>query len=273
MGHDKIGSFTVLAELGTGAGSEVFNIRRDVDGLEFALKVVTVETRADLKYVAQLQHEFYIGQLLNHPNIIKMYALETEADWLFRVKKAKLLLELAPGCPAQQLPRLHPSRYLRVFEQTADAISYMHSQGLLHADLKPDNIIVGPRDTVKVIDFGLVGFDGDQETRVHGTPEYMAPETKLRKVIDERTDIFNFGSTMYRLLTTRHLPVTAPGVALNQRTYTRLVVPVAKLNDETPDELCDLVHWCISYDPDERPERMSDVRDILRRMVRERNGR
>ncbi|MFO0821803.1 MAG: serine/threonine-protein kinase [Gemmataceae bacterium] len=269
MAHDKIGPFTILGELGTGAGSQVFRIRRHADRAEFALKLVYAETRLHLKYLEQLQHEYDIGQFLKHPNIIRMYALEMESDWLFRPKKGQLLLEFAPGRAPDRFPRLSPDRLVHIFMQVASALAHMHSKGIYHADLKPDNLILGPRDTVKVIDFGLAGFEGEMETRVHGTPEYMAPETKLRKVIDARTELYNFGATMYRLATLRHLPQSVPGVALNQRTHSRLVIPVAKLNDEIPEELCELIHWCIRYEPEARPQQVSDVQEILHHLARQ----
>src|SRR5437762_12786830 len=119
MAAEKIGKFQVVATLGTGAHSTILRVRRDADGKEYALKVVPVEDDEDKKYLEQARHEFRIGQMLNHPNLVKVYAFETESDWLFRVKKAKLLIEFVNGKTLDQEQLLNAAKLLRVFEQVA----------------------------------------------------------------------------------------------------------------------------------------------------------
>ena len=93
------------------------------------------------------------------------------------------------------------AKLVQVFERIADGLTHMHKQGVFHADLKPNNLILGRGTRVKVIDYGLAWIKGEPKDRVQGTPEYMAPETVEHKLINERTDIYNFGATMYRLVT------------------------------------------------------------------------
>ncbi|MCE9564168.1 MAG: serine/threonine protein kinase [Planctomycetes bacterium] len=269
MFNARLGQLTILAPLGNGAGSQVFHVRRERDSLECALKIVVVDTRTRWKFLEQIRQEFRVGQLLDHPNLIKMYALEIERNWWFRPRRAKLLSEHVAGRSADKLPLLTPTRLLRMFQRVADAVGHMHDRGICHADMKPDNLILGPKDVVKVIDYGLARIDGEPGTRVQGTPEYMAPETKLRKVVNRRTDIFNFGATMYRLVTLRHLPVSAPGIAMSQKAFGRLVVPVSKLNPAISDRLCEIIHWCISYEPEERPRTIGEVRSALKEAARD----
>ena len=145
----------------------------------------------------------------------------------------------------------------------------MHERGVYHADLKPGNLILGLEADVKVIDYGLAWVEGEPKGRLQGTPEYMAPETQAHKVINERTDIFNLGATMYRLVARRLLPVAAPGLVFDERTYRSTVIPVDKLNPETPAELCDLIHWCIEYAPERRPRHISLVQHVLARLASE----
>jgi len=83
----RIGKFQVLGTLGTGAHSAILHIRRSEDSKNYALKVVPISGADDNKYLEQAQHEFRVAQLLDHPNLIKVYALETVKDWLFRVTK------------------------------------------------------------------------------------------------------------------------------------------------------------------------------------------
>src|SRR5436190_22596720 len=134
---DKIGKFTVLATLGSGAHSSILHVRREADGREYALKVVPIDSKDDLKYLEQAKHELRVGQMLNHPNLVKVYCLETEGGWFSGPKKARLLVEYAPGKAMDLLPLQRMPKLLRVFERIADALTHMHKKGVIHADMKP----------------------------------------------------------------------------------------------------------------------------------------
>jgi serine/threonine protein kinase len=262
MSRLRIGNYTVLTELGTGAGSRVFHIRREADAREYALKVVAIDSRAQWKYLEQAKHEFRVGQMFDHPNLVKVYAFETDWWWV-RPRQARLLLEFAPGRAIDKLALLSTQRLIRVFERVADALAHMHDRGVFHADLKPRNLVLGPGTDVKVIDYGLAWIEGERKDRLQGTPEYMAPETASRKVINARTDIFNLGAALYRLVGYRTLPVAPSAQLLDERTFTRMVPHVGTLNPDAPRGLCDLIHWCIEFNPERRPQRMSDVQHAL----------
>lgn len=264
MQIDRIGPFTVLCPLGRGAGSQVFRVRRERDGREYALKVVSEANGAKGRFLNQLRREFRVGRRLDHPNLEQVHALEVESDWLFRPKRGKLLLEFIPGRPLSQVAALPPASIASLFACVADALAHMHAAGVCHSDLKPENLMLRPDGVVKVIDFGLARATGETPDRFQGTPEYMAPETRASKVVTPATDAFNFGATLYRLLTHRFLPASPAGLAVDRRTYARSLVPVATLNPAAPDGLCDVVHWCVSFDPAERPHDMADVATALR---------
>lgn len=271
MGIEKIGKFQVLNTLGAGAHSSILHIRREADSTEYALKVVNVDSDEDKKFLEQAKHEFRVGQLLDHPNLIKVYTFETETDWFFRVKKAKLLVEFAPGMTLDKVPVLKMAKLLRIFEKVASGLVHMHKQGVIHADLKPNNIILGRGLRVKVIDYGLAWIKGEPKDRVQGTPEYMAPETISHKLINERTDIYNFGATMYRLVTFRLPPSVMPeeGVEIDEKTYMSRFKPVSELNPVAPKALVELIHRCLSFNAHKRPERMSQVQGVLDRLADE----
>src|SRR5262245_34736408 len=97
MAIGPIGNYQILATLGRGAHSTIFQIHRSADGRQYALKVVPLEGKDDQKFLLQAQHEIKVAQMLEHPNLIKVHALELERDWLFRVKKALMLLEYVNG--------------------------------------------------------------------------------------------------------------------------------------------------------------------------------
>jgi serine/threonine protein kinase len=268
---DKIGKVHVLNTLGSGAHSSILHVRREADSREYALKLVTIEKKADLKYLEQARHEYRVGQMLNHPNLVKVYCLEVETGWFSGPKKARLLIEYVPGKTMDQLPLQRMAKLLRIFERIADAITHMHKQGVIHADLKPNNLILGRGTNVKVIDYGLAWIKGEPKDRVQGTPEYMAPETAEHKLVNERTDIYNFGATMYRLVTLQLPPshVAPGGFGLGEKLFHEQLKPVRKLNPAVPAGLADLIEQCLVFNANRRPERMSHVQGVLDQLADE----
>lgn len=265
MGVNSIGKFQVLGKLGTGANSSILHIRRHADSKQYALKVVQLQTPEDFKYLDQAQHEFRVARMLDHPNLIKIYALETVRDWLFRVKKAHLLIEYVNGKTLDKIPRLSTPRLVQIFVCIASALVHMHRRGVFHADLKPNNIMLSRVGEVKVIDYGLAWIKGEPKGRVQGTPEYMAPEQARHGHVNERTDLYNFGATMYRLLTWRLPPRTVDegGMVINAKTWEKVFKPVQEFVPDAPPALCDIIHQCLAFHPQHRPERASEVQGIL----------
>jgi eukaryotic-like serine/threonine-protein kinase len=263
---ESIGQFQVLSELGKGAHSTIYQIRRHSDSKQFALKVVPILKADDGKFREQAEHEFRVAQMLNHPNLIKIYALEYQRNWLFRVRKVHLLIEFVKGKTLDQAMKLSTPWLVQIFAKVAEGLAHMHRRGVYHADLKPNNIMLSDVGDVRIIDFGLAWIKGEPKERVQGTPEYMAPEQSKNTKVNERTDIYNFGATMYRL-TTGKLPPnmmgSAGGSSINSKLLQGLLKPVKELAPATPDALCALIHRCLEYDPKRRPERVGEVLDEL----------
>jgi eukaryotic-like serine/threonine-protein kinase len=267
----SIGKYQVLATLGKGAHSTILHVRRNADSREYALKLVAVANPGEQKFLDQVKHEYEVAQKLGHPNLIKIYCLELKRDWLFRSRGGQMLIEFVNGKTLDAVP-IPQDELVPVFAQIASGLAHMHRRGVYHADLKPNNILFGRRGEVKIIDYGLAWIKGQQKDRVQGTPEYMAPETARSRVINERTDIYNFGATMYRL-TTMKLPPTMIGAAdalrINAKAFSSMLLPVGELNKAAPKSLCDLIHKCMSYDPERRPERMGIILDELKQIAAE----
>ena len=262
----SIGKYTVVGTLGKGAHSTILHVRRAADSREYALKVVPVDGPEDKKFLDQVKHEYRVAQLLNHPNLIKVYCVELKRNLFFQVKKAELLAEFVNGNTLDNIP-VPLDQLVPVFVQVAAGLAHMHRRGVFHADLKPNNILYGKRGEVKLIDYGLAWIKGEPKDRVQGTPEYMAPETVRSKVINERTDIYNLGATMYRITTLKLPPSSMPGtesLRVGAKAFKAMLTPVQELNKAVPTRLCELIHRCLSFDPEKRPERMGEVLDELK---------
>jgi len=272
MSDMPIGKYHVLATLGQGAHSTILHIRRAADAKQYALKVVPIANKEELKFLEQAQFEYKVARLFDHPNLLKVYALETESDWLFRVRKAHLLLEYINGTTLDKAPALRLPLLVQVFVRAAAGLVHMHKKGVLHADLKPNNLMLSRGGDVKIIDYGLAWIKGQAKNRIQGTPEYMAPETARSKQVNERTDIYNLGATMYRLLTGELPPVTfnpSGALPLDGGTFLRLLKPVLELKPKTPRVLAEVIERCLSFEPTKRPERASEVQGLLDRLADE----
>jgi len=269
MAGQAIGNFQILGTLGKGANSTILHVRCSNDSKQYALKVVPIESKEDSKFLEQAQHEFKVAQMLDHKNLIKIYALETPRDWLFRVRKVHLLIEYVNGQTLDKMKQLSIPRLLQIFEKVASGMVHMHRRGVFHADLKPNNIMLSKTGDVKIIDYGLAWIRGEPKGRVQGTPEYMAPEQARGGNVNEGTDIYNFGATMYRLVTWKLPPpaVSTDGMPMDAKTFKTLFKPVQESTGQAPSELCDLIHQCLAFHPNKRPERMSEIQGMLDRLV------
>jgi serine/threonine protein kinase len=271
MSSISIGKFQVLGNLGRGAHSMILQVRRSADSKNYALKVVPINTPAELKYLEQARHEFRVAQMLDHPNLIKIYALETQRDWRFRIRKVHLLIEYVNGRTLDTFKPFPMPVLVQLFAWAAAGLTHMHRRHVFHADMKPNNILLSRAGELKIIDYGLAWIKGENKSRLQGTPEYMAPEQVKQKIVNEQTDIYNFGATMYRLVTWRLPPkalVEAGGVRLDSKTFAQQLMPVQEANAQAPAELAELIHRCLAFFPSQRPERMHDVKEVLEQLVR-----
>ena len=267
---EKIGAFQVLSNLGEGAHSSIMQIRRNSDGRQYALKIVKIETAEDEKYLDQAEHEFQVAQKLDHPNLIKIYCLEKMKSFgIFggKVKEIRQLIEFVNGKTLDQFKILPIGILLQIFRDVASGMVMMHRRNICHGDLKPNNIMLSKSGNVKVIDYGLSWIKGQEKHRIQGTPEYMAPEQVKHKMVNEKSDIFNLGATMYRLITWHYIPPVIPtgehSVALDEETWKRSFKPVCERNPKCPKSVGQLIEHCLMFKASQRPETMAEVHEDL----------
>lgn len=179
---------------------------------------------------ARFLEEAQITGQLDHPNIVPVYDIGVDASGgvgfiTMKLVRGKTLRELIADAHAAGLGGAHIEALLQVFLKVCDALSFAHSRGVLHRDLKPDNVMVGSHGQVYLMDWGIAALragsrpsalqvnarvlGGSDEDRLHGdgtivgTPAYMAPEQAMGGELDERTDVFGMGAILYRMLTNR----------------------------------------------------------------------
>ncbi|GIW87398.1 MAG: hypothetical protein KatS3mg108_1722 [Isosphaeraceae bacterium] len=254
--------FRVVKALGAGAGSTIFLISDSHLGYRYALKVVKRQSDEDEIYVNQAIHEFEVAQRFNHPNLLQIYDLRVKKKW-FRTESVELLMEFVDGRNLDELQTRAIDQLVLVFIQVAAGLAHMHRRGVYHGDVKPGNIMLSRDGVVKLIDFGTAWIKGQPKDRVQGTPQYMAPEQYADRTVDDRTDIFNFGATMYRMFTGHYANLDVhPGLnpALMQRS--RRKPPIAVRHD-IPGTLNELILACLEESPLRRPSNLYEVRQKL----------
>jgi serine/threonine protein kinase len=269
----KIGKFDVLETLGTGAGSTVFKVRRHDDAKTYALKVVKVKEADDKRYIDQLQHEYNVASRFNHPHLCKIYAIELEKSLLGKLQGGKLLIEHVHGMPLSSFKTMSVGKLLVVFAKTAAGLAHMHALGVYHADVKPENILVTAEGDVRIIDFGVAWRRGEDKGRIQGTLDYLAPEQLRKKIANAKTDVFNLGATMYRMLAGRAIPdgFHQKGASSFGK-LDDLVQPIVDLNPRCPPEIDAFVRKCLRYHPSERPASMKEVFRSLKEFVAQRKS-
>ena len=259
--------YRVIGPLGTGAGSTILQIAdRSRGGQRFALKVVKRQDSDDDVYIAQAQTEYEAARKLHHPAIARIYDCRIKRSILFKVTSVELLIEFVDGKTLDEIEMPTLTMLILIFNQVADAMVHMHRRGVYHGDLKPSNIMVTKDGKVKLIDFGTAWLKGQEKNRIQGTPQYMAPEQVTEKVVDERTDIYNLGATMYRLFTGHYAnPGSAPRTGENMKVK---LAPPMQHNPKIPQVLNDLILACLNISPERRPASMFEVQQKLAEVAR-----
>jgi serine/threonine-protein kinase len=149
---------------------------------------------------------------------------------------------------------------LQVFILTAQGLESLHGIGYVHCDLKPNNILLGRGGTVKVIDLGQTCPIGTEKQRIQGTPDYIAPEQVKRLPVTPRTDVFNFGATMYWALTSQKLPTLFTlKKGENSFLLDEYMNTPRSIKPDIPEALSTLVMECVRTNPLKRPENMGEV--------------
>jgi len=252
--------YRVINTLGTGAGSTILLIADKKTSKRYALKVIKRADADDDIFIAQAQHEYEVLQKLNHSTILKIHDCRTRRR-LFRLSGVDLLMEYVEGKTLDEVEAPTLSQLVLIFLQVAEGMIHMHRRGVFHGDLKPSNIMLTKSGRVKIIDFGTAWVRGHDKDRVQGTPYYMAPEQATEKVVDERTDIYNFGATLYRMFTGHYANVGIPKVGEGgARTKIR---PPISLNPNLPAGLNETILACLETSPERRPENMHEVKKKL----------
>ena len=268
---DMVEGFRIMSEIGRGAASIIYLVQDPKSKQIWALKHVEKTNPKAQRFLDQAAMEYKIANQINHPAIRRIERM-IKSGSLLKIRDLYLVMELVDGVSLFDETPTDLDVLVDLFRQTASGLAEMHNHGYVHADMKPHNIIIGSdiegNLTAKVIDLGQSCKTGTIKKRIQGTPDYIAPEQVHRREITPKTDIYNFGATMYWTLTKKNIP-TAMGTnsdslmgSLDDALIEK-ATPISELRSDLPDRLCELIMQCCEVDIDKRPDSMDTVASKL----------
>jgi len=278
IGQTIVGRYRIIERIGDGGMGVVYRAEQWPLKRIVALKLLSPEACAEAKPTRRFINEARILSALRHPNTIRLVEIgKTDQEQLF------IVTEFVSGGTLREFMRgnrIAPQVALRLARQVSSALAEVHAHGVIHRDLKPDNILLeevrADGYQAKLIDFGLARRTGDDEGGFErseltqprarlGTPGYMAPEQVFRKSVDPSSDLYALGVLMYEMLTGYRLFESDSNRGLYmEHAYTR----PAAFETAAPCLVVDpdvepLVMSLLEKDPKKRPSCAKDVADQL----------
>lgn len=257
------GRYQVLSELGRGGMGIVFQAYDKQLKEQVAIKLLSPLLSTDQEALERLTREVSLARRVTHPNVIRIHDL-SEVNGLHYVS-----MEYFGGTNLKEhLKRSGPLSLLSAYQilsQVCDGLEAAHSQGVIHRDLKAQNIMIGASGQIKIIDFGLarsMRLEGMTATGlIMGTPEYMAPEQVAGKHVDERTDIYALGVMLFEMLTGR-LPFTGDSaIAVGFQQMKDPPPAPRSINPQIPESVERIILKALEKNPIQRYRTASEIRN------------
>jgi len=258
----------LLERIASGARSLIFRSREIATGRIVAVKYVAIDNKNDYKYLRHIRNEYKtltaIQDNPDHsppPGIVRVRRFFKKG--LFRSRKERaIVMDYIDGVDLGRESRYPLGQIVDILTQVAASIRSIHAHGFIHGDIKPENIIVSYDGRTTLVDFGFACRDGTIAKSIRGTRDYLAPEQLNKSYLSKKTDLYNFGATMYFLLTGRHVPAMIPPVGNDAHFIAQRKARPSSLRLIRPDipaALDALVLRCVEKEPINRPSGVEEV--------------
>lgn len=262
--NETIGRYEIKELIGEGAMAKVYRAYDPEINRSVAFKVLKEDHCVDDEYLSRFLREAKAAGALSHASIVTVFDVG-------KIKKSPyIMMELLDGCDLgevlQKKKTIPLKESLTIGLQLAKALGYAHKSGIVHRDIKPDNIIVLPDgETIKVADFGIARMDENEEAQktqvgsVLGTPRYMSPEQALGESVDGRSDLFSVGVILYEMLTGKKAFDANNMGTLMVQIAQKQPEPIKKLCPEIPAGVRQIIQKLLQKSPEKRYQKGSDL--------------
>lgn len=276
IGQILLDQFRIEQRIGAGGMGIVYRARQTTLGRDVAIKILQPDLAQNPDAVRRFHREARISTAIDHPNVVRVFLFGQLPDG-----SLYLVMELLRGKPLADVlrvePRLPVSRALHIAVQVAEGVGEAHAQGVVHRDVKPENVFLVAKgrdpDFVKVLDFGIARLlRADEQTQatqsglVFGTARYISPEGAAGEATDARSDVYSIGVLTYQMLCGETpFDAASPVTLLMQHVHER--PPHLKSRPggaEVPDGIADVVMRALSKSPSGRFEDGAHFAEVLR---------
>jgi serine/threonine protein kinase len=272
---ERIGKYVIINEVGQGSTGRVFLSHDPYYGRDVAIKVYNLESEEDEQKTAVSRKMFFneaqmVGRL-QHPNIVPIYdAGEEKGKYYVVTEHIHGARTLAAYTKPDNLLRIDD--VVEIIYKCAKALYYAHNRGVVHRDIKPNNIMLTTDNDVRIIDFGIALVADSDVSRIEGiagSPSYMSPEQVQSAEITAQSDIYSLGAVMYELLT-GFRPFRANNLSklLHQIVFAT-PPPLHSLRDEISEDLEEVVATALQKEPEKRFGNASELAAALTRVYQD----
>src|SRR4030088_1940535 len=258
------GRYKVLSRLGSGGMADVFLAEDQQLGRKVALKLLHRRFAADPDFVERVRREAQAAAGLQHPNVVSVFDRGTYDETYY------IAMEYLPGRSLKQLIRqeapLDPITAIDITIQILKAARFAHRRGVIHRDLKPQNVIIDESDHATVTDFGIARAGASDMTEtgsIMGTAQYLSPEQAQGHAVSAESDLYSVGVVLYELLTGR-VPFDAESaVTIALKHVSEAPAAPTRSNAGIPPELEQVVMWALNKNPEDRPRDADQFISVL----------
>ncbi len=248
------GRYQVIEELGHGGMGRVYKVQDTKIGEKIALKLIRPEAGLDKKSLERFSNELKLARKIRHKNVCQMFDLGEDQGTRY------ITMEYIHGEDLKQLirkvGRLSPGQAVGIARQVCEGLEEAHKLGVVHRDIKPQNIMVDEDGKARIMDFGIArSLSGKSMTgagTMIGTPEYMSPEQVEGKDVDQRSDIYSLGIILYEMVTGRLPFVGETPISIAHKQKYEVPEDPKKLNAQVSDDLAGVILKCLAKDEGQR---------------------
>jgi serine/threonine protein kinase/Flp pilus assembly protein TadD len=264
-GSTLAGRYQIIEELGKGGMGKVYKALDTRINEKIAIKLIKPEISSDKKTLERFGNELKLARKIAHKNVGKMFDINVEQGTHY------ITMEYVPGQDLKGLIRqsgqLAIGTSISIATQICEGLSEAHKVGVVHRDLKPNNIMIDREGAVRIMDFGIARSLNEKEITgsgiMIGTPEYMSPEQVEGKDVDQRSDIYSLGIILYEMVTGRVPFEGDTAFTVGVKHKSEIPINPKEFNQQIPDELSDLILRCLRKNIDTRYQSAGELRSEL----------